>query len=103
MHLAINGYFLDKLNTGTGQYTLQLLRELETLWRDKITVLVPDNAKDTYQSPKVNVHVVKASLPDNWSKVWFEHIGVPRAVRQLGADLLHVPYLGPPLHCPIAA
>ena len=41
MHLAINGYFLDKLNTGTGQYTLQLLRELETLWRDKITVLVP--------------------------------------------------------------
>ena len=103
MHLAINGYFLDKLNTGTGQYTLQLLRKLETLWRDKITVLVPDNAKDTYQSPKVNVHVVKASLPNNWSKVWFEHIGVPRAVRQLGADLLHVPYLGPPLHCPVAS
>jgi len=33
------------------------------------------------------------------AKVWFEQIAVPRAAAQ--ADLLHVPYLGAPVTCPV--
>lgn len=98
MHLAINGYFLDKLTTGTGQYTYQLLRELEDLWPGELTVLLPSTVTlGDHESSRVRFHTIRTSLPRHWSKLWFEHVGVPRAAQEMGADLVHIPYLGPPL------
>jgi glycosyltransferase involved in cell wall biosynthesis len=36
------------------------------------------------------------TFPGAPGKVWWEQVAVPRAVRQLGVDLLHVPYWAPP-------
>ena len=128
MHLAINGFFLDKPTTGTGQYTRQLLRGIAEGWPHRLSVLLPPGCDVSVLPPlskQVTYHVLpnpfggalatasrspKASrrgdlrrqdkpFGGNLGKVWFEQITVPRAAAKLGADILHVPYLGSPLWC----
>ena len=136
MHLAINGFFLDKPTTGTGQYTRQLLRGIAEGWPHRLSVLLPPGCDVSLLPPRsehVTYHVLQnpfggalatasrprrqdkpfdgalatASRPrrqdkpfgGNLGKVWFEQITVPRAAAKLGADILHVPYLGSPLRC----
>ncbi|MSQ26795.1 MAG: glycosyltransferase family 1 protein, partial [Dehalococcoidia bacterium] len=38
-------------------------------------------------------------LKGSLGKVWFEQIAVPRAARRMKADVLHIPYFGPPRTC----
>ena len=99
MHLAINGYFLSQLTTGSGQYTHHLLQELGNLWDGAITVILPEGVTvdEELYGDRVDHHYVKVSLKGHFGKLWFEHVGVPKAAREVDADLLHIPYLGPPL------
>ena len=100
MHLAINGYFLDKPTTGTGQYTLQLLQQLETLWPSELSILVPASFnRDAFalHLSKATLHVLPVPFSGQLGKVWFEQRAMPQAAQRLGADLLHIPYFGPPL------
>lgn len=100
MHLAINGYFINQPATGTGQYSREMLRALHDLRPGKITVLIPEGvepktARDL--APGADCRVLRIPIGGSLGKVWFEQVSVPRAAARLGADLLHVPYLGPPL------
>lgn len=100
MHLAINGYFINQPATGTGQYTRELLRMLHDLRPGKITVLIPESVEPKTVrdlAPDADCHVLRTPVGGNLGKVWFEQVSVPRAAARLGADLLHIPYLGPPL------
>ena len=102
MHLAINGYFLDQPTTGTGQYTQQLLGELDETWPGRVSVLLPPHAQAEQAFPstsKVQVHLLPVPFHGHLGKVWFEQVAVPRAAKSLKAKLLHVPYFGPPLRC----
>lgn len=100
MHVALNGYFWSRPDTGSGQYLRQLVYHLNRLVSDlTITLVVPSQAAPEQVPPSVRVKQV-ATRPGHLGKVWFEQIGFPRACRQVGADLCHVPYWGPPLRSP---
>lgn len=47
----------------------------------------------------VRIQRIDARLGGNLGKLWLEHRAVPRSAERWGADLLHVPYFGPPARC----
>ena len=74
MHLAINGYFFDQPTTGTGQYTRQLLRELQEHWPHRLSVLLPptfNSAQMPAISAHTEVHVLSTPFGGKLGKVWF--------------------------------
>lgn len=104
MHVAINAYFWNQPFTGSGQYTRQLVTHLNRYVSDlQITLLFPqrDGAdQPTNVPPGVAVHSIPIRA-GHIGKMFFEQIGFPRACRELGADLAHIPYWGNPLKSPI--
>lgn len=104
MHLGINGHFLNQPTTGSGQYLVNLLRELTPRWDGEITILVhaPQSQPAVQELTSGRVTIVSLATPPGvrFGKLWFEQAGVPWAASRLGFDLLHVPYLGPPLFSP---
>jgi glycosyltransferase involved in cell wall biosynthesis len=104
MHLAINGYFWNQPNTGSGQYTRQLVTYLDRLVSDlEITLVVPafpGQAEPEDVPPDVEV-MEKPVRPGHLRKVAFEQITFPRACREAGASIAHIPYWGPPLQSPV--
>ncbi|HXV98210.1 MAG TPA: glycosyltransferase family 1 protein [Anaerolineae bacterium] len=102
MKIAINAWFWDNPSVGSGQYLKYLLPALlEVDDSLEITLLAPkpfDVAANP--QPRLKFHVAKTPFGNqasNLAKVWFEQITFPRACRQLGVDLAHVPYFGSPL------
>lgn len=104
MHLAINAYFWNRPNTGSGQYTRQLVYHLDRLVRDlEITLIYPrlsDQPVPQDVPPDVNIKCLPLSA-GHLGKVYFEQITFPRACRNVGADIAHVPYWGSPLQSPV--
>lgn len=104
MHLALNALFWNQPNTGSGQYTRELVNHLHRLVSDlEITLIWPQPAGASGPSdvpPGVRVESV-AVRPGHLGKVIFEQRLFPRACRRVGATLAHVPYLGPPLRSPV--
>ena len=104
MHLAVNGYFWNQRNTGSGQYTRYLVYHLNRLVSDLDITLVypqlPGGPGPEEVPPSVKVKTVPLR-PGNLGKVIFEQLHFPRACREVGADLAHVPYFGGPLRSPI--
>jgi glycosyltransferase involved in cell wall biosynthesis len=104
MHVAINGYFWNQPHTGSGQYTRQLIYYLNRLVTDlEISLVYPQAAGTAGPEavpPSVRVHTVPVR-PGHVGKVLFEQTGFPRACRETGATLAHVPYWGPPLRSPV--
>ncbi|MAT99225.1 MAG: glycosyl transferase family 1 [Anaerolineaceae bacterium] len=104
MHVAINAAFWNQPNTGSGQYTRQLVYHLNRLVSDlTITLIFPQVAGQPEPEavpPSVNVKRVPVR-PGNLGKVWFEQRLFPRACRQVGATVAHVPYWGGPLQSPV--
>lgn len=101
MHLALNAYFWNRPDTGSGQYTRQLVYHLNRFVSDlDITLIYPHAGEPEKTPPSVRVQHV-ATRPGNLGKVLFEQVGFPRACGEVRADLAHVPYWGPPLRCPI--
>lgn len=104
MHVAINAAFWNQPHTGSGQYTRQLVYHLNRLVSDlTITLVFPQAAGEPEPEavpPSVNVSLV-AVRPGNVGKVWFEQRQFPRACREVGATVAHVPYWGAPLQSPV--
>lgn len=101
MHIAFNGWFWDRPNTGSGQYIRYLLPNLRRIAPDlQITmVMPPHNPTPTDLPANVNVIPTRGGS-GNLGKVLFEQRSYPQAVKQSGADIAHVPYWGPPLSSP---
>jgi len=104
MHVAINAAFWNQPNTGSGQYTRQLVYHLNRLVSDlTITLVYPQVAGQPEPEdvpPSVNVKLVPVRA-GNLGKVWFEQRLFPRACREVGATVAHVPYWGGPLQSPV--
>ncbi len=100
MHLAINAYFWNRPNTGSGQYSRQLVYHLNRLVADlQITLVYPQIAGDpgpTDVPPGVALKVVPLRR-GHLGKIIFEQYTFPRACRAIGATIAHVPYWGSPL------
>lgn len=104
MHLAVNGYFWNQPNVGSGQYTRQLIYHLNRLVEDLDITLVFPATNDTDQPEAVppSVKVKRVPMrPSNLGKVVFEQIHFPQACKEVGADLAHIPYWGGPLRSPV--
>ena len=114
MRIAFSGYFLDRPDTGSGQYAHRLLRELlardagANQWR----ILCPSRGAALVAAQEVPetrardagaVGIVVVAGQGRLRKIRFEQVTVPLACRRWGADLLHVPYMGPPrlAPCPV--
>ncbi|MEZ4684147.1 MAG: glycosyltransferase family 1 protein [Caldilineaceae bacterium] len=113
MHIAINGWFVKQLTTGSGHYLEQLLLQLPAVMaatnpghasaNNRLSLLLPF-PHEAYQLtqlhtsyPTVAVVGVKMPLlPEKLRKVCWEQIAVPLAARRLHADLLWVPYWAAP-------
>ena len=104
MHVAINAAFWNQPNTGSGQYTRQLVYHLNRMVSDlTITLVYPQVAGQPEPEgvpPSVNVKRVPVR-PGNVGKVWFEQRLFPQACRAVGATVAHVPYWGGPLQSPV--
>jgi glycosyltransferase involved in cell wall biosynthesis len=104
MHVAINAAFWNQPHTGSGQYTRQLVYHLNRLVSDlAMTLVYPQVAGEPEPEavpPSVKVKLVPVR-PGKVGKVWFEQYLFPRACREVGATLAHVPYWGGPLQSPV--
>jgi glycosyltransferase involved in cell wall biosynthesis len=104
MRLAINGYFWNKSNTGSGQYTRQLVTYLQQEVSDLQIVIVFPRAIGEASAEDVpsGVEVLeKPTRSGHLGKVAFEQTGFPRACRETGAAIAHIPYWGAPLQSPV--
>lgn len=105
MIVGLNGFFLDKPVTGSGQYAVNLLRELASMATVQLKVFCPSPASASaaskilapFQNPN-GVIDVKPPVGANIGKVLFEQMTLPQACNKAAVDLLHVPYFGSPLH-----
>lgn len=105
MRVAVNGWFLSHLRTGSGQYTHYLIQALLALPDAPVlTLVVPAGAEADALLPG-GVALESVVVPSMWRgplrKIWFEQIGFPRACERLGVDVAHVPYWGSPLRSPV--
>jgi glycosyltransferase involved in cell wall biosynthesis len=101
MHVALNAYFWNRPDTGSGQYLRQLVYHLNRLVSDlAITLVFPYPEAPAGVPPSVRVQRV-TSQSGHLGKIWFEQIGFPRAAAAARADLAHVPYWGSPLQSPL--
>ena len=103
MHLALNAYFWNQPDTGSGQYTRQLVYHLNRLVSDMDITLVyprsPGAAPPEDVPPSVAVEEVPIRA-GKLGKVLWEQVGFPRACGRLGVDVAHVPFWGSPLRSP---
>jgi glycosyltransferase involved in cell wall biosynthesis len=101
MHVALNAYFWNRPDTGSGQYLRQLVYHLNRLVSDlELTLIYPHGDEPADVPPSVHVRRV-ASRAGHLGKIWFEQVGFRRAAVAAGADLAHVPYWGSPLQSPL--
>lgn len=104
MHLAVNAFFWDLPNSGSGQYTRNLVANLARLVSDLDITLVYPRRGEQSEPPDLPPGVGVKSVPvrpGHLGKVVFEQIQFPRACDQIGATLAHVPYWGAPLRSPL--
>lgn len=100
MHVAVNGWFWDIPNSGSGQYLRRLMRYLPKVDSNlKISLIMPphnpnpDGVPDTIEI----VATGNQSKTSKLGKVWFEQRTFPKVAEKIGADLAHIPYWGSPL------
>ncbi|MFL7840568.1 MAG: glycosyltransferase family 4 protein [Candidatus Promineifilaceae bacterium] len=104
MHVAINGYFWNQPNTGSGQYTRHLVTTLSRSISDlQLTLIFPqqNESEQTLDTPpNADVQSI-AARAGHVGKTLFEQVQFPRACRDINADLAHIPYWGNSLQSPI--
>lgn len=109
MQVVINGWFWDRPDTGSGQYTRRIVRLLSGLSDGAPDIYVVAPARQTpVDGPSCDdfaterLSVIRHPTPTtHLAKVWWEQIVIPRVAWELKADLLHVPYWAPPVRTPI--
>ncbi|MEO0561249.1 MAG: glycosyltransferase family 1 protein [Chloroflexota bacterium] len=102
MHVAINGWFWDQPGVGSGLYLRELLTAMARVSDGgTFTLVTPAHIGTPDDLPEgVKAHTTGGGPSGKLGKVWFEQNLFPGAVKQLDADLAHVPYWGPPLSSP---
>jgi glycosyltransferase involved in cell wall biosynthesis len=98
MHIALNGWFWDQPNTGSGQYLRNVLAALRRVAPEvQFTLVLPSHIAQPEGVPEGVAVVHARARRGNLGKVLFEQHAYPAAVARLKADIAHVPYWGPPL------
>jgi len=101
MHIAISAFFWGQSTTGSGQYLHHLVKTFRQTYPLLKLTLIGDRQATNRLAPPDGIEWVTATTPfdrsKNLAKLWFEQVAAPRAARQIGADLFHVPYFAPPL------
>ncbi len=109
MHIALNAWFWDRPDTGSGQYIRELTRALvggaegrpPAAPDAQITLIAPDGLRDINPPPGAAVIAAPLRGRGQWAKLRFEQQDFPQAARRAGADLIHTPYWAPPLSSPL--
>ena len=97
MRVIVNGWFLSRTDTGSGQYLHALLRHLPAQAAHlDLHLIVPQSSS---QPPGWHLHV-RNTGSEPLAKLRFEQLEIPRATQQLQADVVHIPYWAPPLRSP---
>ena len=97
MRVGLEGSFWTQPATGSGQYVRALWREFgRGLPGLEPVLLLPGPAADRV-GEEVGGEVVVEEPPRRFAegkarKLWWEQVGLPRAARRAGVDLVHVPY-----------
>jgi glycosyltransferase involved in cell wall biosynthesis len=89
MRIGINVLFLERPETGSGQYTRHLLEALARV--DSADEYLPFSPGPAPPIPNTQYPI------SNLAKLWFEQVAFPLACRRLDIDLAHVPYFASPL------
>lgn len=101
MHVAVNGWFWNQPNTGSGQYVRRLLHNLVKVAPNlQLTLVLPPGVTQADDLPENVSIVTTAGRGGKIGKVIFEQRTYPRMVAQVQADIAHVPYWGAPLTSP---
>jgi glycosyltransferase involved in cell wall biosynthesis len=101
MHIAFNGWFWDRPNTGSGQYIRHLLSALRRVAPDlQMTLVLPPHLSAPDDLPTDVSLVTTSGRGGQVGKVWFEQRTFPQMVARVEADIAHVPYWGSPLSSP---
>lgn len=96
MHVALNAWFWNRPDTGSGQYTRRLVGALLPMGA-RVTLIAPEGF---IPNPPEGADVLTTpSRRGNLGKVRFEQVDFPHAAQESGADLAHAPYWGGPLRC----
>ncbi len=95
VRIGFDGAMFRAPHTGSGQYSLALVDALRALPGVELTILTPEPLPGT---PETACVLPPAALRSARArKVWWEQIGVGRAARIAGVDLVHIPYFAAPL------
>jgi glycosyltransferase involved in cell wall biosynthesis len=100
--IAVNGWFWNSPETGSGQYVrrlVQALPDLDSALELKILLPAPP-VEPVGPSGRVDT-VVHVTAPTGLNKLRWEQVSVPWLARKVGANLLHVPYWAPPAAAPL--
>jgi glycosyltransferase involved in cell wall biosynthesis len=107
MRIGINALFLEHPETGSGQYTRNLLQALAKADPTNEYLLISPGPAPSVsefqlpisnpQFPTSNFQLPTSNLRENLAKLWFEQAAFPLACRHLDLDLAHVPYFASPL------
>ncbi|GAB4476979.1 MAG: glycosyltransferase family 1 protein [Anaerolineae bacterium] len=100
MHIALNAWFWNRPDTGSGQYVRQLAAALAEQGDLSLTLIAPQE-EPIDAPPGVTAHSVRLSTGGQRGKLAFEQRWFPRAAAEVGADLIHVPYWAAPLSSPL--
>jgi glycosyltransferase involved in cell wall biosynthesis len=119
LRIALNAWFIDRPETGSGQYLAHLLAEYAARLAGHQFLLCvhagqrpPEGSRLAHAPGSVGPAASRfewRALPtpfdglnSHLAKVWFEQSSFPRACRRWQADLIHVPYWASPLfaHAP---
>ncbi|MCI0341227.1 MAG: glycosyltransferase family 4 protein [Planctomycetales bacterium] len=98
MRVALDARMADR--TGIGRYVRLLVRHLAALDACDLTVLLNPGDSGAWlpASPRVSLAILPARVP---VFSWREHWTLPRAVRRLAPDVLHVPNWNAPARPPV--
>ncbi len=102
--------FWGQQTTGSGQYTVELLRALLAQGSGAQFLLARParrpSGRDEVLPVEWKTHLTAFDLPtpldrlgENWAKLAFEQITFPRFCARERVDVAHVPYWAPPLAC----
>ena len=111
MRIVINGWFLDQLAAGSGQYLAALAERLPRAGEaHEFIVVKPRGDAGTRRRDQTAIgHQTCAThlagtpfdrINTNLAKLWFEQVTFPLACQRLGAEVAFVPYWGSPWAAP---
>jgi glycosyltransferase involved in cell wall biosynthesis len=102
---AINAWFWDKPDVGSGQYLKYLVPALlESSETVELVLVSPKPFEHKLNHPRLVYHHTPTPFPNqagHLAKVWFEQITFPGVCRSQNADVAHIPYFGSSLTRPV--